>query len=153
MFSSNLRAAFYLAGRIAERRGRRFKNGAGIAAFIGPFALPPLFLFPNLQGQNLQGENLQGENLQDQNGDHAWGSKQGGPGPSVPALCSVDDRGRRLRRPYSAACLRVLSVGYSTCPQRKHSNVWRLESRSYPSTTIMPMSHAGQGRWPMGGFF
>jgi hypothetical protein len=143
MFNSNLRAALYLAGRIAERRGRRFKNWAWIAAFIGPFALPLLFLFPNLQGQN---------------GDHAWGSKQAGPGPSVPALCFVDDRGRRLRRPYSAACLRVLSVGYSTCPQRKHSNVWRLGSRrlgsrSYPSTTIMPMSHAGQGRWPMGGFF
>jgi hypothetical protein len=101
MFSSNLRAALYLAGRIAERRGRRFKNWAWIAAFIGPLALP--LLFPNLR---------------DQNRDHGWGSKQGGPGHSVPALCFVDDRGRRLRRPYSAACLRVLAVGYTQCNKR-----------------------------------
>jgi MFS family permease len=53
--------SIYLAGRIAERRGRRFKNWAWIAAIIGPFALPILFLFPNLQSQNLHG----------QNGDHA----------------------------------------------------------------------------------
>jgi MFS family permease len=37
-----------LAGRIAERRGRRFKIWAWIAAMIGPLALPLLFLFPNL---------------------------------------------------------------------------------------------------------
>ncbi len=40
--------SIYLAGRIAERRGRRFRNWAWIAAIIGPFALPLVFLFPNL---------------------------------------------------------------------------------------------------------
>src|SRR5450631_4387930 len=40
--------SIFLAGRLAERRGRRFKTWAGIAAVIGPFALPLLFLFPNL---------------------------------------------------------------------------------------------------------
>ena len=43
----------YLAGRIAERRGRSFKNWAWIAAcLLGPLALPLLFLFPNLRGKN-----------------------------------------------------------------------------------------------------
>ena len=42
----------YLAGRIAEDRGRSFKNWAWIAAVIGPFALPLLFLFPNRHGKN-----------------------------------------------------------------------------------------------------
>ena len=43
----------YLAGRIAERRGRSFKNWAWIAAcLIGPLALPLLLLLPNLQGKN-----------------------------------------------------------------------------------------------------
>ena len=42
----------YLAGRIAERRGRSFKIWAWIAAFIGPLALPLVFLFPNLHGSN-----------------------------------------------------------------------------------------------------
>jgi hypothetical protein len=47
----------YLAGRIAERRGRSFKNWAWIAGIlIGPLALPLLFLLPNLH---------------DRNGDHA----------------------------------------------------------------------------------
>jgi MFS family permease len=41
--------SIYLAGRIAERRGRRFKIWAWVAAMIGPLALPLLFLFPNLQ--------------------------------------------------------------------------------------------------------
>lgn len=41
-----------LVGRIAERRGRRFTNWAWIAAIIGPFALPLVFLFPNLRGKN-----------------------------------------------------------------------------------------------------
>lgn len=41
-------ASIYLAGRIAERRGRRFKTWAGIAAIIGPLALPLVFLLPNL---------------------------------------------------------------------------------------------------------
>jgi MFS family permease len=45
-------ASIYLAGRIAERRGRRFRNWAWIAAFIGPLALPLLFLFPNLHAGN-----------------------------------------------------------------------------------------------------
>ena len=40
--------SIYLAGRIAERRGRSFRNWAGIAAIIGPLALPLVFLFPNL---------------------------------------------------------------------------------------------------------
>jgi MFS family permease len=42
----------FLAGRIAERRGRRFKVWAWIAAFIGPLALPLVLLFPNLRGKN-----------------------------------------------------------------------------------------------------
>jgi MFS family permease len=44
--------SIYLAGRIAQRRGRSFKNWAGIAAIIGPLALPLVFLFPNLHGKN-----------------------------------------------------------------------------------------------------
>ena len=43
--------SMYFAGRIAERRGRSFKSWAWIAAIIGPFALPLVFLFPNLQGK------------------------------------------------------------------------------------------------------
>jgi hypothetical protein len=42
----------YLAGRIAERRGRSFKIWAWIAAFIGPLALPLVFLFPDLHEKN-----------------------------------------------------------------------------------------------------
>jgi hypothetical protein len=42
----------YLAGRIAERRGRSFKNWAWIAAAIGPLALPLVFLFPNFHSKN-----------------------------------------------------------------------------------------------------
>jgi hypothetical protein len=41
--------SMYLAGRMAEHRGRSFKTWAGIAGVIGPFALPLVFLFPNLQ--------------------------------------------------------------------------------------------------------
>ncbi len=44
--------SIYLAGRIAERRGRRFKIWAWIAAIIGPLALPLVFLLPNLHGKN-----------------------------------------------------------------------------------------------------
>jgi MFS family permease len=44
--------SIYLAGRIAERRGRRFKKWAWIAAAIGPLALPLVLLFPNLHGKN-----------------------------------------------------------------------------------------------------
>lgn len=43
----------YLAGRIAERRGRSFRNWAWIAGIlIGPLALPLLLLLPNLRGKN-----------------------------------------------------------------------------------------------------
>jgi hypothetical protein len=42
----------YLAGRIAERRGRSFKTWAWIAGIlIGPLALPLLFLLPDLRGK------------------------------------------------------------------------------------------------------
>ena len=44
--------SMYLAGRIAERRGRRFTIWAWIAAMIGPLALPLIFLFPNLHRKN-----------------------------------------------------------------------------------------------------
>jgi MFS family permease len=43
----------YLAGRIAQRRGRSFKNWAWIAGIlIGPLALPLLLLLPNLHRKN-----------------------------------------------------------------------------------------------------
>jgi MFS family permease len=45
-------ASIYLAGRIAERRGRSFKVWAWIGAVIGPLALPLVFLFPNLHRKN-----------------------------------------------------------------------------------------------------
>jgi hypothetical protein len=45
-------ASIYLAGRLAVRRGRSFKIWAWIAAFIGPLALPLIFVFPNLQRNN-----------------------------------------------------------------------------------------------------
>ena len=41
-----------LAGRIADRRGRRFTIWAWIAAIIGPLALPLVFLFPNPHGKD-----------------------------------------------------------------------------------------------------
>jgi hypothetical protein len=44
--------SIYLAGRIAQRRGRSFKNWAWIAGGIGPLALPLLFLLPDLHGKN-----------------------------------------------------------------------------------------------------
>ena len=44
--------SMYLAGRIAERRGRRFMIWSWIAAIIGPLALPLIFLFPNLHREN-----------------------------------------------------------------------------------------------------
>jgi hypothetical protein len=46
-------ASIYPAGRIAERRGRNFKVRAWIAVFIGPLALPLVFLLPNLHGENV----------------------------------------------------------------------------------------------------
>lgn len=44
--------SIFLAGWLAERRGRSFKVWAWIAAFIGPLALPLVLLFPNLHGKN-----------------------------------------------------------------------------------------------------
>jgi MFS family permease len=45
--------SIYLAGWIAQRRGRSFRNWAWIAGLlIGPLALPLLFLLPNLHGRN-----------------------------------------------------------------------------------------------------
>jgi MFS family permease len=44
--------SMYLAGRIAERRGRSFTVWAWVAAIIGPLALPLVFLFPNRHGKN-----------------------------------------------------------------------------------------------------
>jgi hypothetical protein len=44
-------ASVYVAGRIAEHRGRRFKTWAWIAVVIGPLALPLVYLFPNLHGR------------------------------------------------------------------------------------------------------
>jgi hypothetical protein len=46
-------ASAYVVGRMAERRGRSFKNWAVLAAvLIGPLAIPLLFLFPSLRGKN-----------------------------------------------------------------------------------------------------
>ena len=45
--------SMYLAGRIAERRGRSFKNWALIAGvLLGPLALALLFVMPDLHGKN-----------------------------------------------------------------------------------------------------
>lgn len=38
----------YLAGHIAERRGRSFRVWAWVAVIIGPLALPLVYLFPDL---------------------------------------------------------------------------------------------------------
>jgi hypothetical protein len=46
-------ASIYFAGRIAERRGRSFKNWAWVAGLLlGPLALPLLFVMPNLHRKN-----------------------------------------------------------------------------------------------------
>jgi hypothetical protein len=42
----------YLAGRIAQYRGRSFKIWAWIAAFIGPLALPLVLLLPILRDKH-----------------------------------------------------------------------------------------------------
>ncbi len=42
----------WLAGRLAQRRGRNFRTWAWVGAIIGPFALPLLYLFPNLHRTN-----------------------------------------------------------------------------------------------------
>ena len=47
--------SIYLAGRIAERRGRSFKIWAWIAAIIGPLALPLVFLVPTLHRKDGDG--------------------------------------------------------------------------------------------------
>ncbi|MES1148904.1 MAG: hypothetical protein ABUL53_06925 [Bradyrhizobium guangdongense] len=44
--------SIYFAGLVASRRGRSFRNWGWVAAFIGPLALPLLFLFPNLHRDN-----------------------------------------------------------------------------------------------------
>jgi 4-amino-4-deoxy-L-arabinose transferase-like glycosyltransferase len=44
--------SIYLAGLVAQRRGRSFRNWGWVAAFIGPLALPLLLLFPNLHRSN-----------------------------------------------------------------------------------------------------
>jgi hypothetical protein len=41
--------SIYLAGLLARRRGRSFRNWGWVAAIIGPFALPLVLLFPNLR--------------------------------------------------------------------------------------------------------
>jgi hypothetical protein len=42
----------FVAGRMAERRGRSFKTWAYVAALLlGPLAIPLVLLFPNLQGR------------------------------------------------------------------------------------------------------
>jgi MFS family permease len=53
LLTAALIGSIYLAGRIAERRGRSFKNWAWIAGIlIGPLALPLLLLLPDLHGKN-----------------------------------------------------------------------------------------------------
>jgi hypothetical protein len=42
--------SIYVAGRIAEGRGRRFKIWAWTAAMIGPLAIPLLLMLPDLHG-------------------------------------------------------------------------------------------------------
>ena len=50
LVSVGLIYSIYLAGRIAERRGRSPKTWLWIAAgLLGPLALPLLFLLPNLR--------------------------------------------------------------------------------------------------------
>jgi hypothetical protein len=44
--------SIYLAGLVAKHRGRSFRNWGWVAAFIGPLALPLVFLFPNLHRNN-----------------------------------------------------------------------------------------------------
>lgn len=59
--------SIHFAGRIAERRGRSFKNWAWIAGtLIGPLAIPLLFLMPNLRGKN--GDHAQGPRPPDASG-------------------------------------------------------------------------------------
>ncbi len=53
LLSAAMIGSTYLAGRIAQRRGRSFRNWAWIAGIlIGPLALALLYLLPNLHGSN-----------------------------------------------------------------------------------------------------
>jgi MFS family permease len=52
LLTAALIGSMYLAGRIAERRGRSFKNWASVAGAIGPLALPVLLLLPNLHDKS-----------------------------------------------------------------------------------------------------
>lgn len=59
--------SIYCAGRIAERRGRSFRNWGMIAGnLLGPLAIPLLFLLPNLRGNN--GDHTQGPGTPDASG-------------------------------------------------------------------------------------
>jgi NO-binding membrane sensor protein with MHYT domain len=48
-------ASMYLAGRVAAQRGRSVKTWVWIAAFIGIFAIPLLFILPSLSGREDRG--------------------------------------------------------------------------------------------------
>jgi hypothetical protein len=52
----------WLAGRLAQRRGRSFRTWAWVGAMIGPFALPLLYLFPNLHRKS--GDALKGASME-----------------------------------------------------------------------------------------
>ena len=52
----------WLAGRLAQRRGRNFRTWAWVGAIIGPFALPLLYLFPDLHRKN--GDALNGARIE-----------------------------------------------------------------------------------------
>jgi hypothetical protein len=87
--------SIYLAGRIAERRGRRFIVWAWIAAIIGPLALPLVFLFPNLR---------------DNNGNHPNGPK----GEKRPAdVFGARRHGRRTRADVPPTPLKLGNTGVS----------------------------------------
>lgn len=69
--------SMYLAGRLAERRGRNFKAWAGIASVFGPLTLPVLYLLPNRRGadggssQGPQGHGTQAAPLQSRSSDQS----------------------------------------------------------------------------------
>jgi MFS family permease len=71
----------YFAGRIAQRRGRSFKNWALIAGtLIGPLAFPLLLLLPNLQRKDPDGP--EGEQRPLEAIGAAKPGIQGNPGPA-----------------------------------------------------------------------
>jgi hypothetical protein len=53
--------SIYAAGRIAQRRGRSFRNWAWIAGGIGPLALPLLFLLPSCAAGTATQQRPEGE--------------------------------------------------------------------------------------------